>query len=371
MKIIHTADWHLGKKIEGRSMLCQQRCALDELCEAAFSERPDALIIAGDVFDTAVPSSEAEELFFDACMRLSEHCGAVVAIAGNHDDETRLCAARSMAAPHRIYLVGDMDNTFYDGENAKGGKGWLRLTLPGGTLNLALLPYPLETVTGGGEDEYVRRVEKALSECAEVFSPDGVNVLAAHLFMLDGSEEKVLGGARILPSSILPANAAYVALGHVHKPLKVRSSPPAYYSGSIIPCNFTETEARCVKVAEFSHDAVTIRDIELKSVKKLVRIAVKSYAEAYEKLSACEHYAEVLYDSPEPVTPAEMTALRALPAFVKFTPCYVRGEEKSEGRKLMTDEQLFEAFYSARRGSGPDDDERELFRKAVAGEEIL
>ena len=63
MKIIHTADWHLGKKIEGRSMLCQQRCALDELCEAAFSERPDALIIAGDVFDTAVPSSEAEELF--------------------------------------------------------------------------------------------------------------------------------------------------------------------------------------------------------------------------------------------------------------------------------------------------------------------
>ena len=157
----------------------------------------------------------------------------------------------------------------------------------------------------------------------------------------------------------------------MHKPLKVRSSPPAYYSGSLIPCNFTETEARCVKVAEFSHDAVTIRDIELKSVKKLVRIAVKSYAEAYEKLSACEHYAEVLYDSPEPVTPAEMTALRALPAFVKFTPCYVRGEEKSEGRKLMTDEQLFEAFYSARRGSGPDDDERELFRKAVAGEEIL
>lgn len=95
---------------------------------------------------------------------------------------------------------------------------------------------------------------------------------------------------------------------------------------------------------------MTVRQIPLKSVKKLIRIEAKSYDEAYEKMAECGDYAEILYDCPEPVTPAKMNALRALPAFVKFTPCFTaEGEEGEQKKKLMTDEQLFEAFLCVKK----------------------
>lgn len=372
MKILHTADWHLGKKIEGKSMLENQKAALSELNDIACREGVDAIVIAGDVFDTAVPSSEAEQLFYSCCVALSSPDRAVVAIAGNHDDEVRLCAARSLAKEHNVYLVGDADNSFFDGDKVKGGDGWLKISTSSGTLNLGLLPYPAETVTAGGEDEYVRRVQSEMEKCTSAFAPGEVNVLAAHLFMLDGSEEKTLGGARILPSDILPSSASYVALGHVHKCMRVCSAPPAYYSGSLVPCNFTETQERCVKLVSFGDggELLEVRDIALKKVKRLVKIPVANYKEAYDKLSECGDYAEIMYDCPDAVEPSAMAALRAMPAFVKFTPCFVRSEEKSRGRKLMNDDQLFDAFYKSRYGSAPDDEEKLMFYKAVNGEEL-
>ena len=132
LKILHTADWHLGKKVEGKSMLPNQRAALQDIEEITAVEKPDLILVAGDVFDTAVPPAEAEKLFFDACERLSSYGCPVVVLAGNHDDEVRLCAARSLAVRHNIYLVGDMDNSFYSDYGAENGRGWIRLATPGG-----------------------------------------------------------------------------------------------------------------------------------------------------------------------------------------------------------------------------------------------
>lgn len=409
MKILHTADWHLGKKVEGKSMLPNQRAALADIEEIAAAEKPDLILVAGDVFDTAVPPAEAEKLFFDTCERLSSSGCPVVVLAGNHDDEVRLCAARSLAVRHNIYLVGDMDNSFYSDYGAENGRGWIRIPTPAGKACAAALPYPLESfsvdLSDGDEAEnsesaenadenqtveqtddadgifdkkYTDRVESLIAECAKGFLPGEANIFAAHIFMLPGSEEKTLGGAKILPSAILPENADYVALGHVHKNMRAAKDEEAWYSGSITPCNFGETEEKKVNLVEIEKDknsgssTVTVRQIPLKSVKKLIRIEVKSYDEAYEKLAECGDYAEILYDCPEPVTPAKMNALRALPAFVKFTPCFTaEGEEGEQKKKLMTDEQLFEAFFMRKKGKSPDERDRELFRRAVNKEELL
>lgn len=370
MKILHTADWHLGKKIDGRSMLDNQRAAIEDIKRICDEFRPDAVIVAGDVFDTAVPPSEAEELFFETCASLATPERAVVVLAGNHDDEVRLCAARSLAYKRNVYLIGDLDNGYYNDEKAVGGEGWLKLKTLSGTLNLALLPYPLETVIGSGDEDFSFRVQKTAARCAEAFGSDGANVFVSHLFMLDGTQEKMLGGARILPSSILPASADYVALGHVHKAMRAAKSLPAYYSGSIVPCNFAETEEKSVNAVTFGK-TVEVETIPLKSVKKLVRIYASDFDSAYARLSECNDYAELMYESAEPLTPRDVGALRALPAFVKLTPVYSHETRERAERKIMTDRQLFEAFYKRKKGELPDEETVALFLKALGGEELL
>ena len=430
MKILHTADWHLGKKIEGKSMLANQQAALSDVEAAVASEKPDLILVCGDVFDTAVPPAEAEQLFFDACERLSSYGCPVAVLAGNHDDSDRLCAARSLAVRHNIYLVGDMDNDFYSAYGVENGRGWLRLNTPGGKVCLAALPYPLESFlrsdnnadggeqkaeeeamarkneSAGGENEeaqydlgYSQKVKSLIDECAQGFSQDSVNIFAAHLFMLPGSEEKTLGGAKILPGEILPQSADYVALGHVHKNMRAAKGAAAWYSGSLTPCSFTETDDRFVNLIEIKaagesensaaeeegdgrdkilevrnngDKSVTVRKIRLESVKKLIRIEAKSYDEAKEKLCSCDGYAEIMYDCPTPLTSLQINALRSCPSFVKFTPCFnALSEQSDEKRKLMTDEQLFEAFFERKKGRLPDDDEKEAFFKAVRKEELL
>ena len=112
--------------------------------------------------------------------------------------------------------------------------------------------------------------------------------------------------------------------------------------------------------------------VKLKSVKKLIRIEAKSYDEAKEKLCSCDGYAEIMYDCPTPLTSLQINALRSCPSFVKFTPCFnALSEQSDEKRKLMTDEQLFEAFFERKKGRLPDDDEKEAFFKAVRKEELL
>lgn len=406
MKILHTADWHLGKKVEGKSMLPNQRAALSDIEEIVRCEKPDLIFVAGDIFDTAVPPAEAEKLFFDTCERLSSSGCPVVVLAGNHDDEVRLCAARSLAVRHNIYLVGDMDNSFYSDYGAENGRGWIRISTPAGKACVAALPYPLESFSvdlpcddkevsencgSGGENpsdeqkdddifdkKYTDRVESLIAECEKGFLQGEANIFAAHIFMLPGSEEKTLGGAKILPSSILPVKADYVALGHVHKNMRAAKDKEAWYSGSITPCNFGETETKHVNLVEIKKDensgdsTVNVRQIPLINVKKLIKIEAKSYDEAYEKLSVCRDYAEIMYDCPEPVTPAKMNALRAFDAFVKFTPCFsADGEDVNQKKKLMTDEQLFESFFMRKKGKSPDDEDRELFRRAVNKEDLL
>ena len=93
MRILHTSDWHIGKRIAGRERLEEQRAILSEIADLCESERIELVLIAGDVFDTFLPSAEAEDLFYAAVKKIAAGKRAVVAISGNHDDNVRLTAA--------------------------------------------------------------------------------------------------------------------------------------------------------------------------------------------------------------------------------------------------------------------------------------
>src|SRR5690606_27494149 len=107
MRILHTADWHFGKTLEGRSRHAEQEQFVDELCEIAQSENIDVILIAGDVYDTVNPPAASEQLFYDSLARLADYGKRkVIVISGNHDNPERLAAATPIAIKHGITLIG-------------------------------------------------------------------------------------------------------------------------------------------------------------------------------------------------------------------------------------------------------------------------
>ena len=107
MKFLHTSDLHIGKKLDGSfSRLIEQEKVLWEIADIAKAEKVDIILIAGDIFDTYVPSSDAENLFFEFANYLSDLGITAVCISGNHDDADRLTAAKALAAKRGVYLCG-------------------------------------------------------------------------------------------------------------------------------------------------------------------------------------------------------------------------------------------------------------------------
>ena len=150
MRLLHTADWHLGRSLEGRSRRPEQEQMVDEICALADAEDVHLVIIAGDVFDSANPPAFAEELFYDALDRLSaDGKRGVLVIAGNHDNPERLCASAPLAVRQNVVLLGKpADVTLLSagkgGPVVDSGPGWCELVFasgPGGTEEKAVVAF--------------------------------------------------------------------------------------------------------------------------------------------------------------------------------------------------------------------------------------
>lgn len=268
MRILHTSDWHLGRPLEERDRIDEQRALLGEIAAMLDEHRVDLLLVAGDVFDTVNPPAAAEQLFYDAVEEMS-HGGrrAVVVLAGNHDSPERLVAASPLAERHGISLLGLPGDVLPLQDERPGlvrrvaaGPAYLELAIPGlpHGVCIAALPYPsearLRTVLAPSLDEreqqaaYALHVARVFDGLSRSFRPDAVNLAASHLFVTHGretgSERPIqLGGACAVPASAFPAGAHYVALGHLHRPQEVPDAPaPTRYSGSPMACSFAEAD---------------------------------------------------------------------------------------------------------------------------------
>ena len=260
-KIVHVSDLHLGARpYNGGDRMPEQRCFLDWLCQLLEKEKPDALVIAGDLFDVYYPPVGVQEVWFDFLARVRSECfaGCVVAIAGNHDSPSALgCTGRVLNLLGIHLVVGD----------ATPQEEAFRVPCAdGGALVFAAVPFLREgLLRTQGEGDVCTGFSKHAAEAvaaARVLDPDAPLVAVAHAvvtgaqILSDTDSERgrhIIGGVETLPSDAF-ADADYVALGHLHTPQTIAGRETARYSGSPIPMSFAEATSGAGKtlvIAEF------------------------------------------------------------------------------------------------------------------------
>ncbi len=378
MKILHTSDWHLGKRLEGKSRLPEQERALDALAALAAETHADALVVAGDVFDTVNPPAEAEALFYDACLRIGRTCPVIV-IAGNHDNPERLSAPDGIARACDIVLCGGLDCSQVK-QPLSGGEGFVTLTKKEERVHFALLPYPSPArMSQAGhvpdpEKSYADNVREWLAMCAKAFTASDCNITVSHLFMagsVRASDEIELGTAALLPLDVLPA-AHYTALGHVHKPQCVSRRGNVYYSGSLLPYTFDDDSDKFCNLVHTSPAGVTVEKVPLYAGKRLITQTVGGFDEAMTALQQnADAYVRLLYDSAQPLSAAQYAELRGAEGFAVIRNVRMLPKSVQKASKTLSDRELFTAFYrTVYDGQTPDEEVLAMFEKGLRGEQL-
>ena len=251
VRILHTSDWHAGKTVRGRSRVDEHRAVFAEIAGIARDREVDLVLVAGDLFDTAAPGPEAEQLVWQALLDLAATGASVVALAGNHDHPARFDAARRVAGHAGITLVGRARRP------DDGGLVELRAR-SGDRIQVAVLPFcsqrhVVKTAHLMGFDAaenalvYAQWMAQVTAALCAGFAASAVNVLAAHLAarggMKGGGERDAqLTEAYWVDPADFPAAAHYVALGHLHRTQSLPCGVPAWYCGSPLQLDFGETE---------------------------------------------------------------------------------------------------------------------------------
>ena len=254
MRVLHTSDWHVGKVLRGHSRLAEQEAVLGEIVELAGAHEVDAVPVAGDLYETASPTAEAQQLVVRTLLALRATGAEVIAVAGNHDHAPTLDAYRPLASAAGVTLVGRVRRP------AEGGVVSFVARSDGSPVRVAALPFlsqryavraaellahtPAEN--SAGYDQWVRGIVAAL--CAGL-GPGAVNVLMAHLTVTGAAADG--GGERQaqsifeyhVPAAAFPADLHYVALGHLHRRQSVPAPCPVHYSGSPLRVDFGETDS--------------------------------------------------------------------------------------------------------------------------------
>lgn len=315
MKIIHTADWHLGKKLDHFSRLEEQRKVMNEICVIADEQQADVIIIAGDLFDTFNPPVEAVDLFYKTLKRLTNNGKRpVIAIAGNHDSPDRIDAPNPLARECGILFVGNPDVTIptqiieNNFEITRSENGFFEIKLPHYDFPIRIIATPyanemrLKTYLGAEnkEEQLNLLLQDSWSALADKYcDTEGVNILTTHLYMLkrggkileepDGEKPLRIGNADIVYTDCIPDQIQYTALGHLHRFQNVGGhSSPVVYSSSPLSYSFSEVgqDKKVVLIEAQPNEAVKFTAIPLQSGRVLHRKKFESIETAVDWLLA-------------------------------------------------------------------------------------
>jgi exonuclease SbcD len=254
IRIVHTADWHLGATLQGWSREAEHRAALAQLVATARDRNADAVIVAGDIFDNLNPSAEAQRLLYDTLRDLRAACprATITLLAGNHDPAGRLEAPRALFDLAGVASVGvvarrenalDLAAHLLPIRDARGETAAHILALP--YPRAADLPLAGADVAGSPVVWGVRELYREAARAARAKIGAAPLVLTGHLHVAgaiesEGAERRIIvGGEHAAPPDIFPADAAYVALGHLHRPQAV-GRETIRYSGALIPMSRSE-----------------------------------------------------------------------------------------------------------------------------------
>ncbi len=311
MKILHTADWHLGKRLDNFSRLEEQIEVMSEIIDIADSQEVDLVLVAGDLFDNFNPSTEAVELFYKTLKRLSNNGKRpVIAIAGNHDSPNYIDAPNPLARECGIILIGHPNaiiNKYKlnDFEISNSSKGFLELNIHKIDFPIRILhtayanEIRLKQYLGENKEDQLNEVLagnwKHLAQ--EFCNENGVNILMAHLYMNrrgeelleepDGEKPIKIGNADMIYSDAIPPQIQYTALGHLHGFRNIGTiEKPVVYSSSPLCYSFSEAgQTKYVSIINAEpNQNVTYEKIELKKGKPLIRKTFDSVTNAAEWL---------------------------------------------------------------------------------------
>ena len=406
MKILHTSDWHLGKKLDDFSRMEEQQAVLQEICEIADREQADAVLVAGDLFDTFNPPTEAVDLLYKTLKRLTNNGRRpVIAIAGNHDSPDRIEAPDPLARECGIIFAGYPNSRIASFELESGMKvlnsedGFLEVQLPETTVPLRILltpyanEYRLKTCleVENSEDELRAVLQKKWEALAEHYCDEtGVNILVSHLFMVrkgdelpeEPEDEKPIlhvGGAQAVYTENIPAKIQYTALGHLHRMHRVdNNSNPVYYSGSPLSYSFAEANQKkyVLLVDADPGQTAEIREIELNSGKRLLRKRAEGMEDALQWLSDNqEALVELTLVTETYLNATDRKQLnKAHAGIVSIIPEVTNPDNLVGNQQKQIDlsrsmEELFRDYFMHEKGQEPNDDLKNLFTEILAEEE--
>ncbi|RLQ93367.1 exonuclease SbcCD subunit D [Falsibacillus albus] len=239
MKFIHTADWHLGKLVHGVYMTSEQRYVLEQFVRLVEEEKPDAVIIAGDLYDRSVPPTDAVDLLDEILFKINVELETpIIAVSGNHDSAERLSFGSSWYRHNQFYLKGKLSKDFSP-VHLNGADFYLvPYAEPG------LVRQVLEDDTIHSHQDAMKAI---IGKIEENLDPHKPNIFVGHAFVLGGKEtdsERTLsvGGSGCVTSDLF-APFSYTAMGHLHSPDALKHES-IRYSGSLLKYSFSESKQR-------------------------------------------------------------------------------------------------------------------------------
>ncbi len=372
MRILHTSDWHVGKVLKGRNRHEEHIKVLAQVVDVARTERPDLVIVAGDLYDTAAPSADATRVVTRALSALRQTGAQVVAIGGNHDNGPALDALRPWAEAAGIVLRGAVrdnpDELLVTGTTADGER-WQLVTLPFLSQRYAIRAAEMYELTAAEANQtYADHIARLIERLSAGYAEPGViNLLTAHLTIVGASAgggereaHTVMGYA--VPATVFPPNAHYVALGHLHRAQKVISPCPARYSGSPLAVDFGEEENVCsVAIVDVGTDkAARVRDVPISAA--LTLRTVRGTLEQLAKVNLPDAWLRVLVrETPRVGLREEVQELLPNALEVRIDPEMIPTQtgERMAQRAGRTPRQLFGDYLDSR--GTTDEGVRELF----------
>lgn len=299
MRILHTADWHLGKKLDSFSRLEEQISVMNEIVQIADEQNVDMILIAGDLFDTFNPSVEAVDLFYKTLKRLAKNGERpVIAIGGNHDSPDRIDAPDPLARECGIILIGYPNAVLQpfelDGfKILKSDAGFIELQLANSVTPIRLIhtayanEIRLKQYLGENKDEELNKVlkEQWKAIADKYCDENGINLLISHLYMNkqnasilleepEGERPIKIGNADLVFSDAIPSQIQYTALGHLHGFNNVGTEDkPIVYSSSPLCYSFSEAgQTKYVSIIDAEpNQVVKFNKIALQNGRPLIR----------------------------------------------------------------------------------------------------
>ena len=406
LRILHTSDWHLGHTFHDIPRDAEHADFLDQLLNILSDERPDALLVTGDVFDTANPPASAVRAWFDflAAARAAHPRLDIVVIGGNHDSARRLEAPGAILGPLGIRVVGSLprgpdgprlDELLVPLRDRDGRAAALCVAMP------YLRPADLPAVPEADDPliEGVRRLyAEATAVAREAAGPGRVLVATGHCYVAgtalsELSERRILGGNQhALPADVFPDDLAAVFLGHLHRPQHVGGDPRIHYAGSPIPLSVTEAsyphQVHVVDLDDEGH-IVDARPRRLRRLVDVIRIPARGSAPLDAVLAAIAELppraeasggpppyldVEVLLDRPDPTlraTVEQAVASRAA-RLVRLGVAYAGDGDPLAARAGavtladLTPEEVFRLCHRRQYDTDPAPELLQTFRELLA-----